>query len=140
MIPFDIEQSVGFKLAKAHQRLFNLIDEQLKPYGITARQWALLAFLWKQDGLSQTQLAERMESDRATIGGMLDRLEKAGLVERRPCPGDRRAYQLFLSQRGRQLEEELDLVIIRVRQQLFSCFEDDEYQQLCRLLDKLRSE
>lgn len=140
MIPFDIEQSVGFKLAKAHQRLFNLIDEQLKPYGITAKQWALLAFLWKEDGLSQTELAERMASDRATIGGMLDRLEKAGLVQRRPCPGDRRAYQLYLSRRGRQQEEELNQVVTRVRQQLFNRFEGDEYQQLCRLLDKLRSE
>jgi DNA-binding MarR family transcriptional regulator len=140
MKDFDIEKSVGFRLAKAHQRLFHLLHEELRPCGITAKQWALLAFLWKEDGLSQAELAERMESDRTTIGGMVDRLEKAGLVRREPCPGDRRAYQLFLSPKGRELEPELSGVVIKVRKKLFSRFSPEEYQELCRLLDKLRSE
>ncbi len=140
MTDFDIEQSVSFKLAKAHQRLFQQIDAELKPYGITAKQWALLAFLWKEDGLSQAELADRMESDRATIGGMVDRLEKAGMLGREPCPGDRRAHLLYLSPRGCELEGELSGVVIRVRERLFRGFSAEEYGELCRLLDKLRSE
>ncbi|MEZ4599803.1 MAG: MarR family transcriptional regulator [Syntrophotaleaceae bacterium] len=140
MIDFDIEKSVGFRLAKAHQRLFHRLHEELRPYGITAKQLALLAFLWKEDGLSQAELAERMESDRTTIGGMVDRLEKIGLLRREPCPGDRRAYQLYLSDRGRDLEPELTVLVRKVREELFRRFSADEYLELCRLLDKLRHE
>jgi DNA-binding MarR family transcriptional regulator len=140
MIDFDIEKSVGFRLSKAYQRLFHHLHEELKPYGITAKQMALLAFLWKEDGLSQAELAERMESDRTTIGGMVDRLEKVGLVRREACPGDRRAYQLFLSEQGRALGPELGELVGKVRKKLFSRFSEEEYRELCRLLDKLRSE
>ena len=140
MAGFEIEKSVGFMLTKAYQRLSHHLREELEPFGITAKQFALLAFLWQEEGLSQAELAERMESDRATIGGMVDRLEKADLVRRQPCPGDRRAYRLFLSDKGRALEPELSGLVIKLRQKLFSRFSAEEYQELCRLLNKLRSE
>jgi DNA-binding MarR family transcriptional regulator len=138
MPSFDIEESVGFKLAKAHQRLFSLLGELLKPYGITSKQFALLAFLWKQDDLSQTELSERAEIDRTTLSGMIDRLEKVGLVKRMPSPEDRRAYLVKLTQKGAALEEELTGLALQVRKDLFSRFADGEYEQLCMLLDKLR--
>jgi len=137
---FDIQKSVGFMLSKAYQRLFHQLREELDPFGITAKQFALLAFLWQEEGLSQAELAERMESDRATIGGMVDRLEKSGIVRRETCPGDRRAYRLYLCDKGRALEPELSELIVKVRQKLFSRFTAEEYQELCRLLNKLRRE
>ncbi|MGE4544514.1 MAG: MarR family winged helix-turn-helix transcriptional regulator [Pedobacter sp.] len=138
MARFDIEKSVGFMLSKAHQRLFSHLGEVLNPYGITAKQFALLAFLWKQDGLSQTELSERSEIDRTTLSGMVDRLEKAGLVQRDPSPEDRRAFLLRLTEQGAALESELSDLAFQVRRDLFSRFAEGEYEQLCMLLDKMR--
>lgn len=138
MARFDIEKSVGFMLSKAHQRLFSHLGEVLKPYGITAKQFALLAFLWKQDGLSQTELSERSEIDRTTLSGMVDRLEKAGLVQRDPSPEDRRAFLLRLTEQGAALESELSELAFQVRRDLFSRLAEGEYEQLCMLLDKMR--
>jgi DNA-binding MarR family transcriptional regulator len=138
MARFDIEKSVGFMLAKAHQCLFSHLGEVFKPYGITAKQFALLAFLWKQDGLSQTELSERADIDRTTLSGMVDRLAHAGLVERVPCPEDRRAYLVRLTVKGAGLEPELSALAFQVRKDLFGRFAEGEYEQLCMLLGKLR--
>ncbi|WP_303722553.1 MarR family winged helix-turn-helix transcriptional regulator [Malonomonas rubra] len=137
-MPFDIETSVGFLLAKAHQRLFARFRDILMPHGVTPPQFALLAFLWKRDGLSQTELTEKTEVDRTTLSGLIDRLEKQGLVARIPHPGDRRAYLVTLTAAGRKLEAELTPLAMSLRQQISADLTADEYEQLCQLLKRMR--
>src|SRR6266545_6181960 len=111
----DIEKSVGFLLAKAYQRACALFKEEFDRYDLTPQQFGLLAFLWLEDGLSQTELSARSQIDRTTMGGIVDRLEKEGLVQRRPHPDDRRAYQVFLTARGKSLEDELCAMAAKVQ-------------------------
>lgn len=138
MEEFNIEKSVGFLLAKAHQRLYAHFRRELANYAITPPQFALLAFLWRKDGLSQTELSEMTEVDRTTIGGLIDRLEKAGLVQRRPNPADRRAYSVHLTEQGKALEKELTPIALRVRERTAAGLAPGEYAKLCELLEKLR--
>src|ERR1039457_96642 len=77
----DIEKSVGFLLAKAYQRACALFKEEFDHYDLTPQQFGLLAFLWIENGLSQTELSARSQIDRTTVGGIIDRLEKEMLVE-----------------------------------------------------------
>jgi len=135
---FDIETSVGFLLAKAYQRLYAQFRDLLAPHGVTPQQFALLAFLWKQDGLSQTELTEKTEVDRTTLSGLIDRLEKQGLVKRQPHPGDRRAYLVTLTADGRQLEADLPSLALNLRRKVSAGLAPGEYEQLCKLLNKLR--
>ena len=137
-MPFDIETSAGFLLAKAHQRLYARFRDMLAPHGITPQQFALLAFLWKQDYLSQTELTEKTEIDRTTLSGLIDRLEKQGLVARQPHPSDRRAFQVALTETGRQLEAVLTPLALNLRRQISAGLAPGEYEQLCRLLSRLR--
>jgi len=139
MTGFDIEQSVGFLMAKAHQQLYAFFRDELAPYGVTPPQFALLAFLWKRDGLSQTELSEKTGVDRTTIGGLVDRLAKLGLVERCRHPADRRAWRVCLTAAGRASENDLVPLALRVRRRFSAGLEPGEYEQLCRLLAKLRS-
>ena len=106
----EIEKSVGFLLAKAYQRACALFKEEFDRYDLTPPQFGLLAFLWLEDGLSQAELSARSQIDRTTMGGIVDRLEKEGLIQRLPHPEDRRAHQVFLTARGKEFEDELCLV------------------------------
>ena len=72
----EIEKSVGFLLAKAYQRACAIFKEEFENYDLTPQQFGLLAFLWMEDGLSQTELSVKSQIDRTTIGGLIDRLEK----------------------------------------------------------------
>lgn len=135
---YDIENSIGFLLAKAYQRGFALFKDHLDPYGLTPPQFSLLAFLWKEDGLSQTALSQKTLIDRTTIGGLVDRLEKLGLVKRLPHPEDRRAYRICLTNRGKELENELCATAAKVLAGFLAPLSEEEQTNLCHLLKKIR--
>jgi MarR family transcriptional regulator, lower aerobic nicotinate degradation pathway regulator len=134
----DIEKSLGFLLAKAYQRAFALFKEEFDRYDLTPQQFGLLAFLWLEDGLSQTELSARSQIDRTTMGGLIDRLEKEGMVERRNHPEDRRAYQVFLTVKGQSLEDELSAVANKVLRKVTAPLTNEEHATLIKLLTKIR--
>lgn len=135
---YDIEKSVGFLLAKAYQKGFAYFREPLQKYNITPPQFSVLAFLWKQDGLSQTELSEKSQIDRTTMVGLIDRLADEGLLERKQVENDRRAYRICLTEKGRSLEQELCLLASEVTSRLTKPLTSKEISELARLLDRIR--
>ncbi len=134
----DIEKSVGFLLAKAYQRACALFKDEFDQYDLTPQQFGILAFLWIEDGLSQAELSARSQIDRTTIGGIVDRLEKEGLVKRTNHPEDRRAFQVFLTARGKSLEDELCAIANRVLVRFNAPLTKEEQETLVRILEKIR--
>ena len=79
------------------QRLF-------RPHGLTAAQYNVLNVLGPQvSGLSQRELSDHLVVDRSNVTGLLDRMEKAGWVQRADDPADRRVYRVTLTPAGRRL-------------------------------------
>ena len=137
---YDISNSIGFLLSKAYQRAWGIMRSEIEPYDLTPPQFGLLAFLWKQDGLTQVELSDRGQIDRTTIGGLVDRLEKIGLVERRQHPQDRRAYKIHLTQRGKELEAPLSVCADRSVSRFTKGLNEHEVSELRRILNILREE
>lgn len=80
-----------------------LVDRELKPLGVTRSQWWVLAFLSRRDGMTQTALAADLDLTKVAVGGLLDRMETAGVVERRPDPNDGRIKRVYLTREGNSL-------------------------------------
>lgn len=135
----DIGKSVGFLLAKAYQRASLLFKEEFDGFELTPQQFGLLGFLWQQDGLSQSELSAKSQIDRTTMGGLIDRLEKEGLVVRRSHPEDRRAHRICLTERGHALQPELTPLAIAAQAKLTAKLDAGELETLKSLLEKLRS-
>ena len=136
----DIEEGLGFLLAKVYQRTFAVFKEELAPYDLTPPQFGILRFLCQQDGMSQVELSERSQVDRTTIGGLIDRLEKHGFVERHPHPNDRRAYRIMLTAKASKLIPELIACSERSLKKLTGGLSEGEIAQLTKTLKKLRGE
>lgn len=136
----NVEKSIGFLLAKAYQRAFAVFREELEEFDLTPPQYAILAFLWQQDGLTQVELSEKSQVDRTTLGGLIDRLEKSGLVERHTHPHDRRAYQIKLTPQGRSLEIQLKECSKKALAKLTSGLSNKDIAELGRILEILRGE
>jgi DNA-binding MarR family transcriptional regulator len=97
-----IEDCISFLLGKATQQVARRSRDALAPFGVTPVQFAALRILCESDGRSCAELCARLLLDSATMTGIVDRLETAGLVERRPDPeGDRRINRVYLSDEGR---------------------------------------
>ena len=91
-----------------------VVDRSLKPLGITRSQWWVLAFLSRCDGMTQTALASDLDLTRVAIGGLLDRLEVGGFVERHPDATDGRARRVFLTKAGARLVNTIREAVERI--------------------------
>jgi DNA-binding MarR family transcriptional regulator len=78
------------------------MDQVGRPYGITRSQWSVLSELSRSgnDGMMQVDLARLMGVGKVTVGGLVDRLEASGHIERRADPSDRRAKRVFITEQG----------------------------------------
>jgi MarR family transcriptional regulator for hemolysin len=90
MLQYDFSESIGFWLTGTHQAYMRAFQERLAPHGITYRQAQVLGWLALEGPLSQTDLAARMLIEPPSLVGVIDRMQQAGLLERRPCDQDRR--------------------------------------------------
>jgi DNA-binding MarR family transcriptional regulator len=101
----DLNSSLrfGFLIHDVSRLRRIVVDRALKPLGITRSQWWVLAFLSRRDGMTQTALAADLDLTKVAIGGLLDRMEASGLVERRSDPNDGRARRVYLTKAGAKL-------------------------------------
>jgi DNA-binding MarR family transcriptional regulator len=132
-----IEDCISFQLGKAYQQVNQLAKKHLAPFGVTPVQYALLKVLWERDGQRGAELGERLRLDAATITGVLDRLEQAGLTERRAHAVDRRVNQVFLTVRGRAVQAALDSAMDQLNAEVFARVGDDDAARLQALLRQL---
>jgi len=103
-----VEQCISFLVGKAAQQMSRRARDKLSAWGVTPSQYAVLRVLWEQDGQPGAAIGARLVIDSATITGLIDRLETAGLLDRRTDGGDRRVHRLFLTGQGRALQAPLD--------------------------------
>lgn len=95
------DQQLGFLMHDVSRLRRIVFDGHMKPAGITRSQWWVLAYLSRNDGIIQTDLATMLDIGKAALGGLVDRLEASGFIERRPDT-DRRAKRVYLSPEGKK--------------------------------------
>lgn len=103
MADLETELRFGFLVHDVSRLRRNLFDRAFKPLGITRSQWWVVAFLSRRDGMPQRQLADELDVGKVALGGLVDRLEAVGLVERRADADDRRIKRVFLTPEGKSL-------------------------------------
>ncbi len=113
-----VEDCISFLIGKASQQIARRAREKLGAYGVTPTQYAILKVLWERDGQSGAELGARLLIDSATVTGVADRLQAAGLLERRSHGDDRRVHSLFLTGQGRALKAPLDAAMDRLNDEL----------------------
>src|SRR5215211_1890306 len=105
-------RSVGFLISQLGFVSSQGFVEALKPLGIGPREWALLRYVDQTEGQSQQALAAQLGLPPSAMVALIDGLEQAGLLERRPSPGDRRVRALYMTPKGRRtLKRAIDTAI-----------------------------
>jgi MarR family transcriptional regulator, organic hydroperoxide resistance regulator len=110
------------------------LNDALNEIGLYAGQEMLLWQLWREDGLAQSQMVERICVQPPTISKMLDRLESAGLVLRRSDAEDSRVSRVFLTEHGRDKERAVCDIWIDLEQRMTANLTLEERVLLRRLL------
>ncbi|PON12245.1 MarR family transcriptional regulator [Candidatus Entotheonella serta] len=103
----EIENHICFLLDVATRRLTKFYNRRLRDFGITYNHFFILLCLWEREGMNVKEMAEQLCLDSSSLTGHLDRMERAGLVERQADPNDRRAIRIVLTDKGRDLQEQV---------------------------------
>lgn len=98
----DLATRVWFRFIRLESRIAAAVAEGLRAINLSVPQCDVLTTLSEAEGVSQQALAQRLYVTKGNISGLLDRLEAAGLVERRSTAADRRSYEIHLTPAGRE--------------------------------------
>jgi len=102
---FVKSKSAGY-LANHMARLFAIgLQQRIKTLGIAPAQFMTLLELWNEDGLTQKELVNRIDIEQATMANTLRRMERDGLISRKPNPKDARSHAIFLTDRAKHVKE-----------------------------------
>ena len=126
-----------FLLAKAYQKAQGRFKKALEPFGLTTLQHLVLEGLWYGDGQTASELAKLLVLDKATLSGVLDRLQEAGWIDKRPDDEDRRVSRLYTTPKADSAKNELIAVRIDTNEVLLDGFNLEERLLLKRFLREL---
>lgn len=109
------KNAFGFLINDVTRFLRKQFDRRAVRFDLTRAQWRALKRISHNEGLSQTELAEELDMEPIAVGRVIDRLQKAGFVERRADPADRRTWRLHLTQRAHAVVGDME----KIANQLF---------------------
>ncbi len=134
----DPDSSIGFLVGDVARLLRRNFNRRAQALGLSQAQWRALAYLARQQGVSQASLADRLEIQPITLVRLLDRLQAAGLVTRRPDPHDRRAFRLYLTDRAQPLLARMWSIAAQTREQALAGMPIQRQRMLIKSLQHLR--
>ncbi|MES2492545.1 MAG: MarR family transcriptional regulator [Pseudomonadota bacterium] len=134
----DANLRFGFLIHDVSRLRRIVVDRALKPLGITRSQWWVLAFLSRRDGMTQTALAADLDLTKVAIGGLIDRMEAAGFVERRSDERDARARRVYLTRAGQKLVATIRENVDAVETDILTAVSDDELDEAAQALVKIK--
>jgi DNA-binding MarR family transcriptional regulator len=132
-------RTFGFVLHDVARLMRKRFEQKARSLGLTRSQWQVLAHLARHEGIGQSALADILEIEPITLGRLLDRLENAGLVERRANPRDRRAWQLFLADKAHPILDQVWELAGETRDEAMAGLTPSEQDRLLTMLLTIRS-
>ncbi|MCC4861607.1 MarR family winged helix-turn-helix transcriptional regulator [Vibrio splendidus] len=134
---FDRQKSFGWMINVIANKATKDFDTELKEHGLSIALWPTMMCLWEEEGVTQRDIAAKSKVENSTTTRTLDKLEKLELVERRADPNSRRSFRIYLTEKGKALEEQLVPIPVRLNKALMNELDAAEQQQMLKLLQKV---
>ncbi|KXU33833.1 hypothetical protein A0J57_04120 [Sphingobium sp. 22B] len=127
---------LGYLIHDVSRMRRTVFDQHMKPEGITRSQWWVLANLSRHpgQGMMSTELSKLLDVGKVTLGGLIDRLEMAGYVYRRPDKNDRRAKHIFITDAGYALIDRMRVITEDLNRQICEGLTPEEIETIERHL------
>ena len=131
-------QNLSYLLIKASRQLRNKLDKALKEFNITAAQFSVINQIKASEKpITAAEIAERLGSDRPTISGIINRLEKKGIVLKAYNPEDKRSSYLKIDKSFYQLVDDITRITDELTVDIFSIYTEEEANQLMNMMNQL---
>jgi MarR family transcriptional regulator, organic hydroperoxide resistance regulator len=129
-----LDRSVGYQIRVTHRLIQRALQAKVEQHGVTLGMWYFLRVLWEEDGITQSELSQRVGTMEPTTLSAIRDMERNGFVERVPNEADRRKINIYLTERGRALQQQLLPSGIEVVESAVRGMTDREVTMLLSLL------
>ncbi|WP_375256255.1 MarR family winged helix-turn-helix transcriptional regulator [Yoonia sp.] len=129
-----LRQFVGYRMKRAYLLIQDDMAQTVAPFGLRTGTFSALAVVVASPGISQSDLGRVLNIKRSGVVVVVDELERAGALKRKPVKGDRRTNSLTVTAQGRRLWEKVEQAVQDHEAALLSGLEDHEISQLHDLL------
>jgi DNA-binding MarR family transcriptional regulator len=116
----------GFLVRRMQQISLSIFFEEARDFDITPLQYAILSATAELPGIDQIGVGGRVGLDRTTVVGIVDRLERKGLIKRRTDKNDRRVRKLILTDAGQQLLQDMTSAVRRIQMRILEPLSNNE--------------
>lgn len=139
--PYLDEQNLSLRLfivlSRAYQSIAKRVEEDIKSYGLNTTEFAVLELLYHKGDQPIQKIGDKVLLASSSITYVVDKLEKKNLIERKPCPKDRRVTYAVITQDGQRLMNEIFPKHTEAIQKIFAGLDSDEKTQAIQYLKKL---
>jgi MarR family transcriptional regulator, transcriptional regulator for hemolysin len=136
----DDRRQIGYLITDVARMMRAAFDRRARQIGLTRPQWQVLSRLHRYPGITQTELAEMLEMERATAGRMLDRLERRGWLVRSADPADRRVNRLHLTAEADGIQAEMGRIATEFLDEAMSNLAAEERALLTAMMERVKTQ
>ncbi|BBK44391.1 MarR family transcriptional regulator [Allostella vacuolata] len=136
----DDRRHIGFLISDVARLMRAAFDRRVRRLGLTRSQWLVLSRLHRHPGISQSELAEMLEVERATAGRMVDRLERSNWLVRQPDPADRRINRLYLTAEAEAVQAEMGTIAEGLIDEAMALLDAGERAALTAMMERVKTQ
>ena len=138
MRKLDLGDSIGTLIYLTSKAMEGVAEHEIKSkLGLTSSQWKIILALNSFDGLSQRELADKIYVDSSTLVPVIDKMEKNGLLERKPDPEDRRHNRLYLTKKSESVVDSIIETVLQLRKTLYKGLSKDDLELMRPILKRI---
>ena len=130
----ELTQCINYLLTTSQHTVFQYLSGKLAAYDLTPSQYGVLSCLWQKEVATPKQISEILCLETSTISGVLDRMQKKGLIDRMVNKEDRREVRVLPTEKGKSLQEPISKIIDEVNEEVLKCFTEEEVAALKQAL------
>ncbi|MDH8678149.1 MarR family transcriptional regulator [Fusibacter bizertensis] len=122
----EVRECINFLLGASQNVVFKYFAKQLSDYGLTPSQYGVLNCLWQYGDLSPSKIREILSLEASSVSGILDRMQKSGLVDRHIDENNRRIIIVTPTEKSMEVKDDVEAVVREMNQKFLEPFSDEE--------------
>ena len=133
----ELQRCINYLLTTAQHEVFQTFSAGLSQFNITPGQYGVLSCLWQHGSRTPKEIAQTLCLENSTISGVLDRMQKRGLIDRVVDANDRRSIRVVPTEEGEALKDGVLRLIEELNVQILSRFTAEQKEVLLDCLQQI---
>lgn len=137
-LQLTLERYLPYRLSILSNKISGIVAETYKDkFALSITEWRIMAVLGEYQGISADEISVKTQIEKSILSRAISKLLKRNLIERKVATDDRRRSEIYLSETGKAVYQEIVPLSYDYEERLLSCFSETEREQFSELIDRI---